>query len=140
MNSDDQTPVIVIEDCDEDFMVIRDSLTNHARAHPIVHFNESQTARAWLERASQKARLILLDLNLPGERGHSLLQTLKSHPRHKTTPVIVLSTSDDPSDISYCYQYGANSYHKKPLEVERFSRTVQNIADYWLNSAHFAKS
>ena len=76
--------------------------------------------------------LILLDLKLPKVSGHEVLRTLKSDDRTKHIPVVVLSSSDERSDIDQCYALGVNSYVVKPVDFGQFTETVQRIGTYWL--------
>ncbi len=76
--------------------------------------------------------LILLDLKLPKVSGHEVLRALKSDERTKHIPVVVLSSSDERSDVEQCYALGANSYVVKPVDFTDFTEAVQRIGTYWL--------
>jgi CheY-like chemotaxis protein len=76
--------------------------------------------------------LILLDLKLPKVSGHEVLRALKSDERTRHIPVVVLSSSDERSDVEKCYALGANSYVVKPVDFTEFTETVQRIGTYWL--------
>jgi DNA-binding response OmpR family regulator len=70
--------------------------------------------------------LVLLDLDLPKVHGFEVLKRLRAHPRTKTLPVIIL-TSDREADAATGYALGANSFMRKPLDFEEFSRTLTAI-------------
>ncbi len=76
--------------------------------------------------------LVLLDLKLPKVSGHEVLRALKSDERTQHIPVVVLSSSDERSDVEQCYALGANSYVVKPVDFAEFTETVQRIGTYWL--------
>lgn len=78
--------------------------------------------------------LILLDLKLPKVSGHEVLRTLKSDERTKPIPVIVLSSSREDRDVEQCYAMGVNSFVVKPVDFDRFTKTVQRIGTYWLQT------
>jgi len=78
--------------------------------------------------------LILLDLKLPKVNGHEVLRTLKSDEQTKHIPIIVLSSSKEDSDVARCYELGANSYVVKPVDFGQFTKTVQRIGTYWLET------
>ncbi len=81
---------------------------------------------------SEGPAIILLDLKLPRVDGFQFLQRMRSDERLRTIPVIILSTSNEPSDIIRSYALGANSYIVKPVEFERFVDAVRSIVQYWL--------
>lgn len=78
--------------------------------------------------------LILLDLNLPGYGGHSILQEIRSKPKLKFVPVVIFSTSSFDEDIRACYEAGANSYIEKPAEFLDFRIVLERAVIYWLNT------
>ena len=78
---------------------------------------------------------MLLDLNLPRMNGIEVLNEVKSDPRLKHIPVIVLSTSRAPADIGMCYEAHANSYVVKPVDIEEFVEAIGTIEQFWLSLA-----
>jgi CheY-like chemotaxis protein len=77
--------------------------------------------------------LILLDLNLPRKNGSELLADLKSDPKLKRIPVIVLTSSRAEADILKTYDLHANCYITKPLGFGQFMRVIKSIEDFWLS-------
>jgi CheY-like chemotaxis protein len=75
--------------------------------------------------------VILLDLRLPRLSGLEVLKTIKTHPRYRILPVVVLTVSSDEEDIQRAYQLGANSYIVKSNDSEQFSNSVNSIHHYW---------
>jgi CheY-like chemotaxis protein len=71
--------------------------------------------------------LVLLDLNLPVLDGYEVLQRMKNDTRTKSIPVIILTTTDDPQEISHCYELGCNVYVTKPVNYDKFSEAVMNL-------------
>jgi two-component system response regulator len=76
--------------------------------------------------------LVLLDLNLPKKDGREVLAAMKSDPRLKTIPVVVLTTSQAEEDVIRAYNLNANCYVTKPVDLEQFMRIVQAIEQFWL--------
>ena len=70
--------------------------------------------------------VVLLDLDLPKVHGFEVLRRMRAHPRTKTLPVIIL-TSDREIDAATGITLGANSFMRKPLDFEEFSRTLVAI-------------
>ena len=81
--------------------------------------------------AAPRPGIILLDLNLPGTDGRDVLLEVKNDPDLKQIPIIVLTTSTDERDIRDCYAAGANSYIRKPVDLDGFFRSVEMLRDYW---------
>lgn len=77
-------------------------------------------------------RLVLLELRLPKLDGVEVLRTLRASPRTATVPVVVLTSSAEPREVAQCYQAGANSCIRKPIEFREFAETIRALGWYWL--------
>lgn len=78
--------------------------------------------------------LVLLDIKLPRVDGLQVLERLRSNPRTRLVPVVVLTSSIEPRDLLTCYTLGANSYVRKPIDFQQFSKALQQIGTYWLET------
>lgn len=76
--------------------------------------------------------LVLLDLKLPGLDGFAVLSRIRSHPRTRFLPVVILTSSTETTDLEQGYRLGANSYVRKPVSFRDFLAATQQIAAYWL--------
>jgi two-component system response regulator len=76
--------------------------------------------------------VILLDLKLPKIDGLEVLKRMRSDPRTKLLPVIILTASLRDQDVAESYGLGANSYIRKPVNFEQFTETVRQLGLYWL--------
>ena len=77
--------------------------------------------------------LVLLDLNLPRKDGRQVLKDVKNDPELRSIPIVVLTTSDDDSDIQRSYMEHANSYITKPVDLEQFKLSVLRATEYWFS-------
>lgn len=77
-------------------------------------------------------RVILLDLKLPKVDGLDVIKQIKRHNQTKTIPIVVLSSSNHESDVRNSYKLGVNSYVVKPVDFDRYVKTVQQLGEYWL--------
>jgi CheY-like chemotaxis protein len=76
--------------------------------------------------------LVLLDLKLPKVDGLDVLRQLKSNPRTRAIPVVILTTSKEERDLVRGYELGVNSYIQKPVSFSEFQEVVQQLGMYWL--------
>jgi two-component system, response regulator len=76
--------------------------------------------------------LVLLDLKLPKVDGLEVLKRLRGEARTRVLPVVVLTSSDEERDLVESYMLGANSYIRKPVAFEEFTRVIEEVGLYWL--------
>jgi CheY-like chemotaxis protein len=130
-----QHVLFVEDDADDVFLIERAwkkaGLDNHAT-------NFASNGKEAIEYLSQSAsttsrpQVIFLDLNMPLMGGLEFLSWLRSQPHLETIPVVVLTTSANPADISAAYNNGTNAYVIKPSAIADFSALFRSAADFWL--------
>ncbi len=77
--------------------------------------------------------LIILDINLPKIQGMDVLKFLKNHPKYRSIPIIIFSTSPDSKTISEVYKNGANSFITKHTSFKEFKENIKELKKYLLN-------
>ena len=77
-------------------------------------------------------KVIFLDLKLPQMNGLEILSQLKNNPRTRLIPVVMLTSSEEESDIQESYRLSVNSYMVKPVDYEEFLQAVEDLGIYWL--------
>jgi two-component system response regulator len=131
--------IVLVEDNDDDI-----ELTQHALAKAKL-YSELVVARSGEEAVSLMhgpcgvasgtmalPALMLLDLKLPGIGGLDVLKTMRAVDATKRMPVVILTTSDDVTDVMDGYDLGVNSYIHKPMDSGDFNRVVDKLGLYWL--------
>jgi CheY-like chemotaxis protein len=76
--------------------------------------------------------VILMDLKLPKMNGIETLERIRADPRTSTFPVVMLTTSDEESDVMRSYAAGVNSYVRKPIDFAEFISVAAQLGIYWL--------
>ncbi len=76
--------------------------------------------------------VVLLDLKLPKIDGLTILKNIRSHPKTKRLPVVVLTSSKEDIDVASSYDNGANSYIRKPVDFNQFAEAINHLGLYWL--------
>ncbi|HHP7231943.1 MAG TPA: response regulator [Xenococcaceae cyanobacterium] len=133
-------PLLIVEDSRTDFLLLTRILEQLEIVYPIYHVVNGNEALDFLYRRGTYQELsqspfpiaILLDLNMPGMGGKECLRIIKQDQTLKIIPTIILSSSEDPQDVNYCYQYGANSYMHKTTVLSDYRRTLEVFAN-WLD-------
>jgi CheY-like chemotaxis protein len=105
-------------------VVVRDGLE-------AIEYLFGEGAHAGRDPSSMPA-VILLDLKLPKLGGIEVLQRVRSDPRTRLTPVVILTSSSEDEDMLNSYMSGANSYVRKPVEFAAFASAVASLGAYWL--------
>jgi two-component system response regulator len=132
--------ILLVEDNADDMELTLHSLRKENLANSICVVRDGEEALEFLfcegsyaERSFEfPPKLVLLDLKLPKVDGMGVLKRLKSDPRTKTIPVVILTSSKEERDLMNGYNLGANSYIQKPVDFEQFRDTVKTLGLYWV--------
>lgn len=127
--------ILLVEDSPEDAELTIRALRNRHVANGVRHVEDGVEALELLlgEHApTRPPNLILLDLKLPKLDGLEVLRQLKSSPRTRAIPVVVLTSSREDADLEQAYELGANSYIVKPVDFTKLIAVVEQLGMYWL--------
>lgn len=135
--------LLVVEDSDEDFSALERVLDRHCNfkvnlqrcldGDEAIDFMNSEGD--YCDRPKHLPSLMLLDLNLPGTDGREVLKQIKNNPNQRSVPIVVFTTSSNPKDVETCYQFGANSYVIKPMDVRHLKTSICSMVEYWFEVA-----
>jgi two-component system response regulator len=132
--------ILLVEDDPNDVELTLHALSKDKIANRVKVARDGAEALAFIFGTSEDGgcvheecpKVILLDLKLPKVDGLEVLQRIKSDPRTKAIPVVVLTSSSEERDVLRSYQLGVNSYIVKPVDFEQFTQAVQQLGLYWL--------
>ena len=132
MSSHQPVSIVMIEDDEGHARLIERNIRRAGIHNGIRHFTDGGSALDYLFNhehgpALNGPALILLDLNLPDMSGIDILAKIKSKPKLKRTPVVVLTTTDDKVEIQRCYDLGCNVYITKPVNYESFADAIRQL-------------
>lgn len=133
----EKTILLVEDNPDDQILTLRAFKKNNIQ-NRIVVVADGQEALDCLfgvgeyENGPVTPEVILLDLNLPRIDGLEFLRRIRSDPRTRLFPVVVLTSSREESDLLESYNHGANSYIRKPVDFNEFSEAVRRLGEYWL--------
>lgn len=130
--------VLMVEDNPADANLIEESLAD-ARVRASLHIvTDGERAIAFFDRvdaddAHPCPDLVLLDLNLPRISGEQVLKRIRQSPRCADTKVLIVSSSNAPSDRELVMALGATDYFRKPSSLDQFmdlGRVVRDLLIY----------
>lgn len=132
--------VLLIEDRRDDIDLTLRAFGKMNLADHVVVSRDGEDALSYLfgtgtyagRDTSLQPEVVLLDLKLPKMDGLSVLRRMRSDPRTSRVPVVVLTSSQEESDIAASYDSGANSFIRKPVDFSDFLETTHQLGMYWL--------
>lgn len=132
--------ILLVEDNEDDALLIIRTLKKFKMADKLLHLTDGVEALEFIFASGKyeeirdmnfPPKLILLDIGLPKVSGLQVLQRIKNSLPTKAIPLIILTNSDDESDVQKCYNLGANSYVVKPDTYEKFGEAIKCLCHYW---------
>ena len=132
--------ILLVEDNPDDQELTRLAFEKHNIMNELVIANDGVEALEYLFGGGGEDNpdlrplpaVVLLDLKLPRIDGLEVLRQIRSNPRTRTLPVIVLTSSQEERDVVASYKNGVNSYIRKPVDFLEFIETVRQLGMYWL--------
>jgi DNA-binding response OmpR family regulator len=114
--------VLLVEDNPADANLVEEALAEADVDCDLSIMSDGAQAVDFIDRLDRSPALVLLDLNLPKIGGETVLERLRSSPHGKTAKVLVISSSDAPSDRERVRRLGATDYFRKPTSLAEFMR------------------
>ena len=128
--------ILLVEDNPADIRLTREAFRESGVGVVLHIVRDGAEALAYLRGEDQhegarRPDLILLDLNLPNMPGRECLETIKRDNSLKRIPIVALTTSSSFEDVQDIYALHANSYIKKPVDLDTFIGVVESLVRYW---------
>jgi CheY-like chemotaxis protein len=132
--------ILLIEDSQGDAELTRLALQEGTVPIRLIVMEDGVDGLRYLRREGEfkeaaRPSLILLDLNLPRLSGREVLAELKNDRELSTIPVLVLSSSAAPQDITESYRAHANCYLQKPTGLPGLTKLAASLHSFWLETA-----
>lgn len=132
--------ILLVEDNQDDMDLALHTLRRERLANKVFVARDGEEALdflfcrgAFAQRSfNHPPKFVLLDLKLPKVDGIEVLKQVKSDPRTKTIPIVIMTSSKEERDLVAGYNLGANSYIQKPVDFDQFRETVKSVGLYWL--------
>ena len=129
--------ILLVEDNPGDVRLTREALKEAKVANELSVVSNGEEALLYLRRqgnfsAAPRPDMILLDLNLPRMDGREVLAEIKADQNLKRIPVVILTTSSAEKDVLATYNFHANCYITKPVDLDQFLEVVKSIESFWL--------
>jgi CheY-like chemotaxis protein len=137
--------LLLVEDNEDDVFLMKRALKSARVVNPLLVVEDGQEALDYLGGAGKFAdrdqyplpAVVFLDLKLPFISGHDVLAWIRRQKEFESMVVIVLTSSNEASDLSRCYALGANSYLVKPPTPEQLDDLAKAFKWYWLEYNQF---
>jgi CheY-like chemotaxis protein len=130
--------VLLVEDNPTDAELAMLAIRHAGYPGKVIHVETGTKALDYLSAAGEfegrqprPPRVIFLDLKLPGMDGIEVLQRLKEDLALRTIPVVMMTSSQEISDVTECYRLGVNSYVVKPVGFDEYRAMMTEVLKYW---------
>lgn len=128
--------ILLVDDDDEDVELIMKFLERDRIVNTVNRVRDGKEAMEYLRKQggfadAERPDLILLDLNMPRMDGREVLKECFEDKALETIPIVVFTSSDDERDVLASYEYKANSYVTKPVDLVKFGEVLKEIGEYW---------
>jgi CheY-like chemotaxis protein len=130
--------ILLVEDNPNDIELALEALEENKLANRVVVLNDGVHLLEYLQyegpfkkRKKENPAVILLDIKMPRMDGIEVLQKIKSDPKLKAIPVVMLTSSCEEPDLKKCYELGVNAYVVKPLSFNDFFEAVKQLGIFW---------
>ena len=131
-------PILLVEDDPRDLELTLLALERSQLANEVVVLRDGAQALEYLSREGEYAArdegnpaVILLDLKLPKVNGLEVLEAVRKSATLRAIPVVMLTSSQEETDLVRSYELGVNAYVVKPVEFKMFVSAIADLGVFW---------
>jgi two-component system response regulator len=124
--------ILLVEDNPDDEQLTIRAFKSAKRPEVVLVARNGEDALGML-RGRNSPVLVLLDLKLPRLSGVEVLMAMKDDPRLRTIPVVVLTSSNEQTDLGACYDLGCSAFVRKPVDYHQFISHLALTLQFWLD-------
>ncbi|HSX02563.1 MAG TPA: response regulator [Candidatus Saccharimonadia bacterium] len=140
MQNYSEIEILLVEDNPSDVELTLRAFKKRNLANKIFTVSDGQEALEYIFATGRYAdrnaevgpKVVLLDLKLPKVNGIEVLRKIKSDDHTKSIPVVMVTSSQENTDLKECYKLGVNSYIQKPVDFDKFVEVLSQAGLYWM--------
>jgi len=137
----EQAVILLVEDREDDVLLVRRAFERAGVTNALYVARDGEEAISYLEGTGKYAKrdeypipdIMLLDIKMPKVDGFEVLKFVRSRAEFKGLRVILLTSSEEISEVNRGYELGANSFLVKPLEFENYAAMMRTLSSFWLH-------
>jgi CheY-like chemotaxis protein len=130
----EKVTILIADDDEGHLILVQDTLRSSGLDNPMLTFRDGQEVLDFLHGVHplhrfnpHSSHLLLLDIRMPKLDGVQTLARIKNDGTLKKLPVIMLTTTDDPREVSRCHELGCSHFLTKPVDISQFSRAINGV-------------
>ena len=137
--NEEATRILIVDDSPKDIELTIAALAENNLTNEVVVAEDGEEALDYLYKRGKFATyekgnpaIILLDIKMPKMDGLEVLKHIRSEPKFKSIPVIMVTSSHEEKDLAESYNLGANSYVVKSVDIAEFNDAIKVLGQYWI--------
>jgi len=126
--------ILLAEDDDGHALLVQSALKKAGFHNRVVRFRDGQETLDFFFGADNPREtgaspmVLLLDIRMPKVDGIEVLRRIRERAELNTLPVIMVTTMDDPGEMTRCLELGCNFYMVKPVDWKLFHAALTGLA------------
>lgn len=124
--------VLLVEDEEDHRVLVRTALERMESDVKCFEADSGEKALAWMKRQVERIGpltngLVILDLGLPGISGFEVLQEMREITGLESTPVVILTASENSMDQDHAFNLGVRGFFQKPTDFRDYQGILERL-------------